>query len=424
MRAIVTEGRLTGTLAAIPSKSCAHRLLICALLADGPTVLDCARVSEDIRATAGCLEALGASVTYANGQFTVTPPETVRRGALLDCHACGATLRFMLPTVCALGAEASFTGTERLAARPLSPLYEVLQEHGAVLSPQGRFPLVTGGRLTPGRYVLAANVSSQFVGGLLFALPLLEGESVLELTERIESRPYIEMTLDALARFGVTVEVDDDGRQMRIPGRQRFRSPGRIAVEGDWSNSAFWLTAGALGGPVTVTGLDPASRQGDRAILTQLERFGAKVTVERDAVTVAPGALRGQAVDGADIPDLVPILAVLAAGSAGETVFSHIRRLRLKESDRVASVCRLVEGLGGTASGDDDTLSVTGGRPLAGGTVAAEDDHRIVMAAAVAAALCRGAVTITGAEAVGKSYPAFFEDFRQLGGQVTEEEEV
>lgn len=422
MKAYIEPAPLHGKLTAIPSKSCAHRLLLAAALADGPTRIACARLSEDIEASAACLNALGARVSHENGAFTVHPlhrnaPGAVS-GALLDCGECGTTLRFLLPVVCALGAQGAFTGRGRLAQRPLSPLYEELVRHGAVLSGQGCFPLRFSGQLASGDYTLAANVSSQFIGGLLFALPLLEGDSRLELTGPVESRPYIEMTLDVLRLFGIEINVSADERVFFVPGGQSYRSPGQIQTEGDWSNAAFWLTAGALSeSGIMVTGLSARSRQGDRAVLEILERFGARVSGGGDA-SVSGGALCACEIDASQIPDLVPVLSVAAAAASGTTVIRGAGRLRLKESDRLCTVRQMLCALGGRARETQDGLIITGG-PLSGGRVDAAGDHRIAMAAAVASVCCKGPLEILGAEAVGKSYPTFFEDFAALGGRVT-----
>jgi 3-phosphoshikimate 1-carboxyvinyltransferase len=275
--------------------------------------------------------------------------------------------------------------------------------------------------LKPGRYTLDGGVSSQFISGLLFALPLLGGDSELYLTGRVESAPYIALTLDMLEQFGVKADAFEAG--YRIPGGQKYRSPGTVRVEGDWSNAAFWLGAGAIGPkgePLACTGLELSSRQGDRAITGLLRRFGARVEENGSTVTVFGGPLRGTDVDARDIPDLVPILAVVAAAAEGETRIYGAARLRAKESDRLNTVTALLTALGAEARETDDGLFITGGSALTGGEASAGGDHRIAMAAAVAATVCAGPVTLRGGQAVNKSYPGFFADFRALGGTVQE----
>lgn len=414
MKAIVHPDPLHGSIAAIASKSAAHRLLICAALSDAPCTVFCNTTSSDIEATADCLRALGACIEYRNGAFAVTPL-TRSVQALLPCRESGSTLRFLLPVTAALGADARFCMQGRLPSRPLSPLREEIERHGCHFGEiaDGILPLT--GRITSGEYTIDASVSSQFVSGLLFALPLLSGESRIHLTGRIESKPYITMTLDALKRFAIVIEETDDG--YRIPGGQTYHAEGEIRAEGDWSNAAFPLCAAAIsGGTVTVTGLDPLSLQGDRAVTDLLQRFGAHVECSSDAVTVRGGRLHGIEINAADIPDLVPVLAAVAASADGVTHITSAGRLRLKESDRLQSVTAALRALGAEIAEHPDGLTVCGKPKLAGGTCDAANDHRIAMMAAVAAQCCAGSVTILGAEAVRKSYPGFFDDYRALGG--------
>jgi 3-phosphoshikimate 1-carboxyvinyltransferase len=419
----ITPRKLNGVVRAIPSKSQAHRALICAALADKPTTIECEGGSDDITATAECLSALGAKIGRESGVYIVNPlkGEGNNGAATLGCGESGSTFRFMLPIVAALGRKASFILKGRLPERPLSPLYEELVRHGAELPPQGTVPFYVSGRLAPGHYSLDAGVSSQFISGLLFALPLLDGDSELQLTGQAESFPYIELTLAMLEIFGIQTEFKNN--VFFIPGGQTYCSPGRARVEGDWSNAAFWLSAGAVGeGSITCTGLNLQSRQGDRAILDILAKFGAGIDIkEKDsAVTVSGGKLRGVEIDARDIPDLVPVLAVVAAASEGTTVIRNAGRLRTKESDRLAAVSAVLRGLGADANETDDGLVIHGPAAFKGGQVSSCGDHRIAMSAAIAAAMCAGPVVIQGAQAVNKSYPGFFNDLRLLGGLVGE----
>jgi 3-phosphoshikimate 1-carboxyvinyltransferase len=416
----VFPARLNGTVKAIPSKSQAHRALICAALADKPTRVECNGESEDILATAACLSALGAGIERETGAYVVRPLNREREGngdiATLPCGESGSTFRFMLPIVGALGRKVCFTPKGRLPERPLSPLYEELVRHGAELSPQGSVQFYADGRLKPGSYSLDAGISSQFISGLLFALPLLDGDSELALTGSAESFPYVELTMAMLEEFGV--RVDFSGGAFSIPGRQTYRSSSVVRVEGDWSNAAFWLGAGAIGsGSVTCSGLNLQSRQGDRAILDLLAKFGANVKMNGSSVTVSGGKLRGIEINAKDIPDLVPILAVIAA-VGGTTVIRNAGRLRTKESDRLAAVSAVLCGLGADVSETEDGLVLHGSADFKGGEVLSYGDHRIAMSAAVAATVCAEPVVIHGAEAVNKSYPGFFDDLRLLGGSV------
>ena len=376
---------------AIPSKSQAHRLLICAAFAEHETRLRCPDTNRDIEATADCLRALGAEITRDEGGYTVYPIRSIPNAALLPCRDSGSTLRFLLPVAGALGVDATFQLEGRLPQRPLSPLWEEMERMGCTLTHPTANTIRCQGKLQSGSYTISGGVSSQFITGLLLAFPLISGESQLEITGKLESAPYVTMTLGAMALFGKEV------RNLTVTGGP-FRSPGTVTVEGDWSNAAFFLAARALGSDINVRNLAPDSPQGDRACAELLPAL----------------VQSAQTIPAADIPDLVPILAVTAAACHG-AVFTDIGRLRLKESDRVESVIAMLKALGGNASADADTLTVSG-TGLRGGTVDSRNDHRIAMAATMAATVCREPVTILGAECVEKSYPGFFEEYRKSGG--------
>ncbi len=373
--------RLQGEVTVIPSKSQAHRLLICAALADNSTELICPETSRDMEATVDCLNALGAHILRTDSGFHVDPITAVPETAVLDCCESGSTLRFLLPLAGALCVDATFRMAGRLPSRPLSPLWEEMERMGCTLSRPTADTLRCTGKLNPGHYSIDGGVSSQFITGLLFALSIL-GNSDLEITGRIESKPYIEMTEAAMDLFGAP----------------SYHSPGTITVEGDWSNGAFWLGATSIGGDIKVTNLDPKSPQGDRKVAELLP-----LLEENHIISVS------------NIPDLVPILAVVASAKKGVT-FTDIQRLRLKESDRVASTVAMIENLGGKATSTDETLTIFD-QKLIGGTVNAQNDHRIAMAAAIAATVCTQPVTILGADCVQKSYPRFWEEYKLLGGK-------
>lgn len=379
MNITITPRHLRGEVTVIPSKSQAHRLLICAAFADGPTQLVCSETNRDIEATVDCLRALGAQILSTESGYTVFPVESVPQSAVLPCRDSGSTLRFMLPVAGALGVDATFILEGRLPARPLSPLWEEMERMGCSLSRPTENTIRCQGKLRSGQYSIDGSISSQFITGLLFAHMLMD-DCVLTITGKLESKPYVDLTKAALDLFADR------------------HSPGYVAVEGDWSNGAFWLAANALGCDLSIHGLDQASLQGDRAvvdILRQLEIGTPTVSV-------------------ADIPDLVPILSVVAAARHG-AVFTDIQRLRLKESDRVASVIAMLEALGGKAAATEDTLTVHPAA-LTGGTVDTCNDHRIAMSTAIAAIVCTQPVSILGAEAVNKSYPHFWAEYRRLGG--------
>lgn len=426
----IEPAQLTGTIAAVASKSVAHRLLILAALTDGATDIDCTSTSADIEATVTCLRRLGARIAETRLGFRVVGIPNTRRRELpaeagdLDCGESGSTLRFLLPVVAALGEGGRFMGHGRLAARPLSPLYEQLVEHGAYLTPQGTFPLDVVGKLRGGDFLLPGNVSSQYVSGLLMAAPLLDEPTIIWVSEPVESLPYIKLTVRALAAFGVGVRqnrVEYEGRgymRLEVASDASLTTPEAMQVEGDWSNAAFWLAAGALSATgVEVTGLDATTVQGDRAMLAALTLFGARVQRSRGSAACRYEGLHAMELDVSDVPDLVPPLAAVAAYARGTTKLKNAGRLRLKESDRLATVSAAINALGGNATVVDDDLVITGTQ-LTGGTVDAANDHRIAMMAAVMATNASGPVTVLDSGCVAKSYPAFWQDYASLGGNV------
>ena len=402
-------GQRTGDICIPASKSVAHRLLICAALGEGETILQIDGFSVDILATAKCLEAIGAGIETDARSIRVTPVKKTTGGSLLPCGESGSTLRFLLPVAGALGASGTFKMEGRLPERPMRVYEDVLRAHGMEISRDGN-RLHFGGQLQSGDYRLPGDVSSQYFSGLLMALPLLDGDSTVTAEGTLESAGYIRLTEDALALSGVRSERD--GQTWRIPGCQRFSLPGVLRVEGDWSNAAFFLCMGALSETgVTVRGLNLNSSQGDMAVLDILRQFGAGVEAASDAVTVRRGELRPITIDASPIPDLVPVLSVLACGAKGDTRIVNAARLRMKESDRLMSTAKLIRDLGGSADELPDGLIIHGTGSLTGGCVDSCNDHRIAMSAAVAAGLCKHSVSVNGASCVQKSYPAFWDDF-------------
>jgi 3-phosphoshikimate 1-carboxyvinyltransferase len=381
MNITIHPKKLRGTVQVIPSKSQAHRYLICAALSDNETELLCPETSRDMDATADCLRALGAKIERTGRGYRVTPIDQIPETALLPCRDSGSTLRFLLPVVGAMGVDATFQMEGRLPQRPLSPLWEEMERMGCILSRPTPDTIRCQGKLKSGDYSIDGGVSSQFVTGLMYAKDLIPGGAEVYITGRLESGSYLTMTLQAQQLFGAP----------------RYHSPGTVQVEGDWSGGAFWLAANALGSELDIQNLAPDSPQGDRVaahLLFELKHH--------------------RSIDAADIPDLVPILSVMAAANQG-AVFTSIARLRLKESDRVESTIAMLRDLGGSAEATDDTLTVFG-TGLTGGTVRSYNDHRIAMSAAIAATVCTQPVTILGAECVEKSYPKFWAEYARLGG--------
>ena len=412
----VKAASAVGIFAAPPSKSAAHRALIAAALSGESRICGITH-SEDMEATLRCLAALGIDFE-CDGEAVTFRGKRDGGAAIVDCGESGSTLRFFVPIFAALGYEATFVGHGRLPERPLTVYEECLPSHGAILSK----PSVDGGilhvsgRLRGGRYAVAGDVSSQFITGLLLALPLCEEDSEIVLTTPLQSGDYVAMTIDILREAGIDITKTADG--FAIKGGQTY-SLREHTVEGDWSQAAFLLVAGAIGGDITVTNLCRDSLQGDKRIVQLLAAMGADIAWENDAVRCRKAPLHGIEADVADIPDLVPILSVAAAAADGDSRWTNAARLRIKESDRLASTAALITSLGGVCEEREDALIVTGA-PLHGGTVCGENDHRIVMSGAVASLATGDEVTLTDAHSVAKSWPNFFEVFKAWGGTVHE----
>ena len=376
----ITPSLLEGDIEIIPSKSIAHRALICSAFADKVTELVCTETNRDIEATVDCLRAIGVDIRRVEHGFIVTPLKCIPQSAVMNCCESGSTLRFLLPVVGALGIDTTFLMEGRLPERPLSPLWEEMERMGCSLSRSTENTLRCQGRLKQGDYAIDGGVSSQFISGLMLAHWLMN-DCTLTITGNLESEPYVNMTKYVLSVF------------------KNRKSPIFYRIEGDWSNGAFWIAANALGNDLNIIGMQSRSIQGDREVVPILR------VLEKKCITISVK----------DIPDLVPILSVAASMNYG-AVFTDIRRLRLKESDRVASTIAMLKALGGEASATENELTIFPAK-LTGGTVNAMNDHRIAMSAAIAATVSSGPVTILGAECVKKSYPKFWDEYSRLGGK-------
>ena len=374
---IIYPSKLCGKIDAISSKSQAHRFLICAALSDRNIKIKCNTLCEDINATVRCLNALGADIKYSEKTFYVTPIKNVNYNAQLDCGESGSTLRFLLPVCAALGSNSVFVGAKRLFERPLSPLYELLSQNGCKLSEQGKAPLTLNGKLQSGVYEITENVSSQFISGLMFA-KIINKNIDVKYPDNIQSKKYIDMTKEAIEIFA--------------SDKTEFQ------VEGDWSNAAFFLCANALGADIKINGLNEKSLQGDKEIVTILNNFPRKI-------------------DASQIPDLIPVICVVACKYEGETEIINAKRLRFKECDRLFAITQMLTNLGAEVIEYDDGLKIISKGYLDGGEVNSFNDHRIAMSAAVASLISKDKIILNDAEAVKKSYPGFFKDFESLGGK-------
>lgn len=391
-------------------------MLIAAALAGGVSEISNISASEDIDATVGALAALGAKIFREGNTYTVMGIKTPAASAVIDCRESGSTMRFIIPIAAALGCSCEFRGKGKLPERPITPYIRELGKNGAVITKtEGVMPFVMNGTLKGGNYVLEGDISSQFITGLLFALPLCSGNSVIRLASKLESKPYADMTVEALSRFGITIDESEDKDSLpvyRIRGGQKYRSAD-VSVEGDYSQAAFYFAANALGSEIKVDNLSEKSVQGDKKILEIIG--GISYNKINDS---GLRRLPAFSADVSDIPDLVPILAVLGCFTDGVSRITGAKRLKIKESNRLEAIASALGNIGGKITVGDDSLEIEPVDGFHSGVIDGCNDHRIVMASAIASTMADGEITITGAEAVAKSYPDFWTDFASLGGNI------
>lgn len=410
----IYPSKLCGSVTAPPSKSDSHRALICAALCDGPTVIKNCGNSDDINATISVLSGFGATFMRNGNEITVYPAKTAKPiSKIADCNESGSTLRFLLPVAAALGVETEFVGKGRLPLRPIDTLTDLLNNHNVKCN-GSTLPLKISGKLSSGLYRLAGNISSQYISGLLMALSVTKGQSKIELTTVLESKPYVDMTLDTLKKFGADIIVTDDG--YLINGKEHL-TPCEYTVEGDWSQAAFFMVAGALGNGITLKGLNLNSFQGDKKIIDVLKTCGADVSISEDGITVKNGDLKAIEIDGSQIPDIIPIISVLSAFCEGTTTIHSVERLAIKESNRITETVSRLNTFGIDAICTHNTITVTKSVPH-GTEIDSANDHRIVMSFAVLASMCQNESIINNFTAINKSYPDFFKDFKNTGGKV------
>ena len=370
-------------------------------------------------ATMKSLCAIGADINYSNGVFTINPMD-LKKNRTLDCGESGSTMRFLVPVAAALGADATFVGSGKLPQRPMKDLCIALQEHGVQITRPAdglELPLQCSGTLTAGHYTLPGDISSQYITGLLFALPLLNADSTIEVTGNLTSASYIDMTIDALRIAGI--KVGRHGSTFNIKGNQHYNMPAEVVIEGDWSSAAFWLVAGVVGKhPIKLRGMNIDTLQGDSAIIEHLSKMGAHIVVDEKYITAMPSQLHGVELNCMDTPDLLPILSVAAAAANGSTIFLNVGRLMYKESDRLEAMRSVLAAVGITSIVGDDTFTVLGGKRVVKTAIDSYGDHRIAMSAAILSTITDGEIAIIGADSVAKSYPTFFDEIIALGGNV------
>ena len=393
-KVVIENSSLNGEVLIPPSKSAAHRAMVCSFLAGGGSVKPIIP-SNDMIAMEQVIDAL------ENNSDTA------------DCIESGNTLRFMIPVAAALGKSITFVGSGRLPERPIGDYLRLLPQHGVKCICDGRLPLKIEGQLTSGVYEIAGNISSQYITGLLLALPVLDGDSEIILTTELQSKPYVDMTIKVMADYGVKVQETENG--YFVKGNQEYKILD-YTVESDWSQAAFFLAGGVLSGDVILRGLDINSPQGDKEIVNALKRFGADIEIGADYIRAKKSELEGIEIDVTDIPDTVPALAVTAAFAKGTTVIKGGARLRLKESDRIESVVSNLRRMGVEVEEKPDGMIITGGGARAT-QLHGYNDHRIPMAFSIAALCAPGTTVITDAQSINKTYPGFFEDYNSIGGR-------
>ena len=422
MNLTISPRVLTGKIKVPASKSISHRAVICAALAEGTSYLSNILLSDDLTVTIAGMTTLGATIEdLGQGNYKVTGMgKKAPQGGVIDCLESGSTIRFLIP-LGLNGVQNQFTGRGRLTERPQKIYHDIFKEQNIFFEKptDKELPLTVKGTLKAGEFTFPGNVSSQFISGLLFALPRLEGDSKIILTDQLESIDYIKLTLDMLSKFGIQIQVSTDNRVYSIKGNQIYQ-PCDVEIEGDFSQAAFWLVAGTIGSPIELTGLNPNSAQGDRAILDILKKMGANPEWQGTSLLATPTPTGGITIDVAQCPDLVPILTVLAARSEGTTKIINAERLRIKESDRLTAMRSELTKLGVAVEETESTLTITGTKNLTSATVESHDDHRIAMSMGVASILLDQPFNLDHAEVVSKSYPEFWKDFASLGGKINE----
>lgn len=415
---IIKPKLLKGNIVVPSSKSLGHRGIIAAALSRGISRVDNIQLSKDIEATMELMKELGAVVNIEDQNLYIDGRKMFSYEKKLDlrCRESGSTLRFLIPLALTKDGDYIFHGEGKLISRPLEPYYEIFEEKGIKYSrEEDGLPLKVSGKLTSGTYRVRGDISSQFITGLLFSLPILEGNSRIQITTKLESKGYIDLTLDILKDFGIEIE-NNNYKEFNIRGAQKYNSR-NYYVEGDYSQGAFFLVAGALGSSIVCSGLNKDSLQGDKVILDILEAMGCNVEESKEGIKVKPSKTKGIEIDASNCPDLVPVLTVLASLSEGETKIVNAKRLRIKECDRLHAITKELNKLGANIIELEDSLIISGVNELKGGEVDSHNDHRIVMALAIAATRARGNVIINNPSAVEKSYPNFFKDYFKLGGE-------
>lgn len=422
MKVLIRPKKLSGTINVVPSKSYSHRAIIAASLADGESIISNVLYSEDIKRTIECCSSFGAKIKCYDDYLVIQGVKRVERiENIVDAGESGSTIRFMIPIMLTNGEEITFTGRNHLNHRPLDLYFDIFDKQGITYHKpiNAYMPLKVNGKLSSGLYEVRGDVSSQFITGLLYALPLLDGDSVIKITTELESKSYVDLTLDILAKFGIEI-INNNYLEFIVKGNQKY-TPSNYQIEGDYSQAAFFLVMGALGNDISLRCMNEDSLQGDKKILLDITSFGGNITFDSEILKATAISLTGTTIDFSNSPDLGPVLSVLASLSSGNTTFINAARLRIKECDRITCMKEELLKLGANVSETVDTMSFVGVDSLTGSLdLYSHNDHRIAMSLAVASTVCTSDIMITGAECVKKSYPHFWSDFKKLGGDFDE----
>ncbi len=421
MNVTIHSHKLNGDVIIPPSKSLSHRAIIAAGLAKGESIIKNVMFSKDIIATIEAIKAIGASVIIKDNSLIINGSDVIRKKTFIDANESGSTIRFFIPICLVNPSDMEFRGRNNLVNRPLSLYYKLFDKFNIKYEkPDNAYlPLKTKGGLKPGIYEIDGNVSSQFITGLLYALPLLNGDSKIIITTLLESKGYIDLTLDILQKYGIEI-INNDYKVFIIKGNQIYK-PYNYEIEKDYSQTAFFLIAGAMGANIKLKNMNKISLQGDKKIIEDINTLGGNVLFESDDLISQHSLIKGGNISFSQTPDLGPALTVLASVASGKSIFYDIKRLRIKECDRVSCMKDELNKLGADIVEEEDRMIINGVNKLKGGIVESHNDHRVAMALAMASLKMDEDLTILNAECVSKSYPDFWDVFKSLGGIITYE---
>lgn len=420
MNVIIKPHKLSGDVIIPPSKSLSHRAIIAASLAKGKSIISNVLYSKDILATIDAMRACGAEILEYKDYLEITGSPVKRVKNRIDANESGSTIRFMIPIALVCDEPVIFTGKNNLVKRPLDPFFEIFdQQQLSYQRKENYLPLEVNGGLKSGKFYIRGDISSQFITGLLYALPLLNGDSIIYLTTALESKGYVDLTLDMLSKFGIKI-YNKDYKEFYIQGNQSYQ-PFDYTIEGDFSQSAFFLVADCLGADITLHAMNSNSHQGDKKIIQDIIDMGGRIFFEKDKLKAYPIKTKGCSIDFSQSPDLGPALSVLGALSSGITEFVNASRLRIKECDRISCMKEELEKLGAQIVENPDGMVIVGVDKLNGGIVDSHNDHRVAMALAMASLKAKDNIKIINAECVAKSYPNFWEVFESIGGEISYE---